>query len=346
MKKIIKGSLVLIATGFCLNLHADNSIGLQYAKSVPKSQRKQMNQDISLIRSLIVEDADQSATRLFKTPVTGPHFEAWLAQRSRYVVPEDFKIDKNAEIIRVGYPFPNSVLPSIEQGSARPGGGGNVVTVMSNIGTAVYLAGKMQSTLLGVKIPGIGRVSATTPRIGVFQIGEGHFLPLLRRQGSSDSTGQANSLARLATFFHEARHSDGNAKSLGFVHGVCPAGHNYAGYNACDRAANGPYTIGAAFLKSVMNQNCGACSEAEKEALRITYMDSYSRVIGPVNPNPSIDDSLQATLRDTCALLIRLGTKTTELPSACSNLSAPTTGSNTTAQVEIWDDAPEYGPAQ
>jgi hypothetical protein len=214
---------------------------------------------------------------------------------------------------------------------------------MSNLGAGLYVAAKQSRVLFGIDLPGIGQVTVNTPRVGLFQIGEGHFMPLLRRQGGTDYKSFANSLVRLSTFMHESRHSDGNGKSLGFVHAVCKSG-TYAGYNACDYSSNGPYTVGAVFLRSVTN-NCQNCSEAEKEALRNVYADSFSRIIPRAAPASDLDSQLAQTLKDTCDMLRRLNASPADM-SVCNKplpQAAASSQDASPAAPEIWDDAPEIG---
>lgn len=316
----------------------ENNTGIVFANSIPDNQRDLMIKDLTILKTLAVTDEDKEASRLYKTEVSAANYESWLMQRSRYVVPESFELSSSAKIIEQFYSYPNSELPDMEKGTAASPGG-RVKTVMSNIGAAMYLGGKKMGSLIGLDIPGVGVVSVKSPRVGIFQIGEGHFMPLLRRTGGTDFESYANSLFRLSTFFHEARHSDGNAKSLAFPHAVCPEGHNYAGYNACDKNLNGPYTLGATFLKSVAG-NCTECSESEKEALRNTYMDSYTRIIKSVK-QVTVGQDIADTLRSTCKTLKDLGSDISTLD-ACKNLDNPTatTTANEIASVEL-DDTPE-----
>ena len=297
-------------TGTTLLLSATQAVPLniRFANDIPTAQSDLMNQDIRLIRSLQVESSDpqltSQITELFGAVRSGTDYESWLAQRAQVIVAENFTPDRNTiRVIREQHFFRNRELPEIEQGRTPPRGG-RVKLVMSNLGAGIYFFGKSSGAILGLAIPGLNTITVNSPRAGIFQIGEGHFLPLLRRSGGTENNTYANSLMRLTTFFHEARHSDGNGPSLGFMHAVCPEGHDYAGYNACDANTNGPYTVGAVFLKSVI-ANCAACSEAEKEALRNAYTDSFSRMIlsaEQINEANSPD----ALLRETCEILADL----------------------------------------
>lgn len=321
---------------------SDNTLGIRCSKTVPKDQCKLLDKDLAILKTLHIDDSQQEVPRLFKTTASATNYEAWLADRVNYIVPEDFDFAKSITVLQNHYIYPNSIMPDIEIGktteNAAPTKG--PITVMSNIGSALYFAGKQSSSLIGVDLPGIGVVPANSPRIGLIKIGAGHFRPLLHKSGETNFDTQANSLNRLSTFFHEARHSDGNGKSLGFFHAICPEGHHLAGYNGCDRNLNGPYTIEATFLKTVVN-NCEACSEPEKEALRNLYMDSYGRVLIATPTKPK-DTSFDASIKESCDLLRKAGS-TADL-SFCDKYDnpAPSTTITTIPSVEF-DDSPEFG---
>ena len=121
-------------------------------------------------------------------------------------------------------------------------------------------------------------VPVKSPYAGILRIGAGLFMITMR---NPDLSAKSNSIFRVATLLHESHHSDGNAKSLGFPHAVCPKGHPYYNYNACDRNGNGPYTAGAQFVKNA-RLNCvadGKCSAGEAEILAIVATDSFSRIL-------------------------------------------------------------------
>ena len=157
------------------------------------------------------------------------------------------------------------------------------MTVMSNIGSALYMGGKNKRQIFNMKISrGLMRsaekVSVISPRAGIIQIGEGLFAPELTINKDAPDA-MINSIFRLSTFFHEARHSDGNGTSLAFSHAICPKGHAYEDEAACDESLNGSYTVGAVMLME-MAQGCGEnCSEREKEILKVLILDDASRIL-------------------------------------------------------------------
>jgi hypothetical protein len=148
---------------------------------------------------------------------------------------------------------------------------------MSNLGAGLYLMAKQRQILLAMRRSDGKIIPVTSPRVGLVQIGEGLFFK--KFQVNPEVPGApANSVSRLSTIFHEARHSDGHGESLSFGHAYCPSGHAYEGYPACDRNLNGPYTIGAQMLKT-LTQGCGDCSIKEKTILKAIEADSRSRVL-------------------------------------------------------------------
>ena len=275
--------------------YADGAQGIEFARGIPGSQTRVMERDLNAlaamtypqaIREYLAVPARQSFQRVMGFDVNSASLLtrnalSWLQQRVQYVVGESFDLEDNMYVASERHRFPNPTeKPTIETPTSQPRGGGTAKTVMSNIGAALYYAGKDGGVLLGLKIPGEGRVRVSSPRTGIIKIGEGLFAQLKHyRDLSADSI--ALRISRLATFFHEGRHSDGNGKSLGFFHATCPAGHDYAGLPACDRNLNGPYTVGYLML-SLFRAQCaanGLCNTAELAALSAAAADSYGRVL-------------------------------------------------------------------
>jgi hypothetical protein len=84
---------------------------------------------------------------------------------------------------------------------------------------------------------------------------------------------------RAETLFHEARHSDGHGKTLGFLHAKCPSYHDYAGLPACDLSTNGPYTIGALMFKYIMDSTADKSTEKTKKIQQLIYLDIANRTL-------------------------------------------------------------------
>jgi hypothetical protein len=158
------------------------------------------------------------------------------------------------------------VLPPAIRDGANKGG-----VVMANVGALFYLMGKKKGDLKGLRADGLGTIPFTSPRSGILMIGDGLIGVVPSNQPNAVRAFQ------LATLLHEARHSDGNRETTGFLHAKCPVGHDYAGQSACDDNLNGPYIIDALATKAMMN-SCQGCSAVERSNLRILYLDSESRV--------------------------------------------------------------------
>lgn len=254
------------------------------SSKINKDQRKTLKNDLEVIRNFsFAHSADpRTLTIMELDDLNSDSAYNWLRDRVSAVI-EDTDLDKLNIRGRAFSDYPRNEAAVIEQSLPAPsdGSGGRGVTVMSNIGTAIYYAGKTSNQLYSVKVKtgflSSKKIEVTSPRSGIIQIGEGLFMrKYLMNKDNEGAT--SNSLGRMAVFFHEARHSDGNGKGLGFFHAVCPIGHDFAGAHACDRNLNGPYSVGAQMMKE-MARNCDDCSVAEKEQMRLRYLDSMNRVL-------------------------------------------------------------------
>jgi len=193
----------------------------------------------------------------------------WLEERVQYVVGDQFSAEKIVEIDK-NHQFEN---PGILPPSICDGSDSNRQTlVMANIGAIYYLQGKKKGVLSGIRAEGIGLIPFSSPRAGILIVGAGLLGVVPAGQPN------ATKVFQLATLLHEARHSDGNKESAGFLHAVCPEGHDYAYRRACDSSTNGAYTIDFLSIKSMMN-SCGNCSAREMSVLRTLYFDGASRVL-------------------------------------------------------------------
>ena len=159
----------------------------------------------------------------------------------------------------------------------------NIVTVMMNLGASLYLTGKNPKDTGSTGSTQRVEYSLTvndsaylinTPRVGIIQIGKGLFTASLIKSSPTDS--MANAFIRLAVFFHEARHSDGNGDNAGFPHALCTSG-DYKDHYACEMNTNGPYAVQAT-LARLMRDACTDCTADEKEGMRLLMVDYQSRL--------------------------------------------------------------------
>jgi hypothetical protein len=271
------------------------SMAVSLDSAVPLDQTKSVQQDQDYLKKLQYQNnpTDVATAKLLKIKggLTAEKLQSWLDERVSLVVSEEMNLQGSLLVApgEVVYPeadlMPKTEKPkaSPERGPiASPGPGPGAerpkpVMVMANIGAAVYMMGKQNKVLLALRKSDGSILPLTSPHHGFIQIGSGLFLERFRVNPVAQDA-PANSVSRLSTFFHESRHSDGHGESLGFMHAICPEGHPYAGYPACDKNLNGPYTVGAQVMKS-LSQACGECSTKEKAILKMIEADSRSRIM-------------------------------------------------------------------
>ena len=127
-----------------------------------------------------------------------------------------------------------------------------------NLGLSKYLFTSSLSYGLGVVFAherGLYKVDINTPAIGVVRLGERFF----NSDYYSESPPAAGvdplafRLFRISTLLHEAAHSRGQGKYLGFAHVLCPQEIPFVGgTQACDASRNGGNGVKAAFLEAVV----------------------------------------------------------------------------------------------
>lgn len=266
------------------------------SKNIKSSMRLKIVEDLKRLEEFNLKNPNPELLKIMKlSDVNTRSIRDWLEERVKYVIEENSLSVLNMLKKKIVYvekeniSYPNShVLPfalnmSLDIVEAEDEG----VTIMSNIGAGLYLAGKEEEKLYGMKISqGILRnpikVLIDSPRVGVIQIGEGLFSRGMLIN-SDEPEAVSNSIIRLSTFFHEARHSDGSASSLAFAHSLCPIGHDLEGIYACDENLNGPYAIGAYMNIELIKACDDQCTLREKEMLKIDALDSLNRVLKKTN---------------------------------------------------------------
>lgn len=237
----------------------ENEAGALVASLEHLAENRLLNSDPRLLRILNVDSGD------------GPTVRAWLEERVQLIVGESFKGNRFKTVER-DYTFENpGVMPDAWRNRASEEKQGTLV--MANYGALAYLEGKEKGMLFGLDTSTtLGTLRFTSPRTGMLIVGEG----LLKVVPAGNRL--AERAFQLSTLLHEARHSDGNGKSLAFVHAECPAGHSFEGVNACDEAGNGPYVIDALAMKSMLD-TCLACSASERTIMEGQVTDSFGRVL-------------------------------------------------------------------
>jgi hypothetical protein len=302
MKKLILAITIASTTTMAIA-----GVDITISQKVKSDLRSKLEKDMSILNTFKFKPAEADTLKLMGVETLDSQSASkWLGDRVNYVIEENaltvFKllVKRVIYVERDGVNYPNQYVlpfpmdPKNKNTSISPtapvvaknddeddDGGAHVV--MSNIGAALYMGGKQGHQVYGMKISrGLLRksikVEIESPRAGIIQIGEGLFMKSLTVNNQNPDA-LANTINRLATFFHEARHSDGNGSSLSFAHTVCPPGHDFAGEAACDESLNGAYTVGAVMTKEMLKSCDDNCSERDKEVLKLIELDSYNRVL-------------------------------------------------------------------
>lgn len=272
MKNIVIFGLLLLLSP---TLKAQETFGgIYFDSSLPALQTSALKNDLSYLFQNTVKEVDprlQEITGIVE--VDGPEMYNWLYNRVKYIIGEDYNIwHRRNALTRRRHTFPSTPLPDFMTKSHDSFYG---VVIMSNAGAELYLRGKRDKTLRGIKL-NRKEIFATSPRVGILQVGSGLFMDKFLINNELNS--EANKIKRLGTLFHEARHSDGNSKHIGFHHDKCPSGHPLSGLNACESSANGSYTTEAVTTKTLL-LNCLTCSEEDRTKLTTLIADAYSRVV-------------------------------------------------------------------
>jgi len=256
--------------------------GVQLHKTMPEADRALLRGDLEFLEQNQFLTLDAQLTEnlgLSAQPFSGKAMLDWLSERFKIVVGADFAVDSNlsAESLNgvtpqtLGRVAPWSVM------DLDPSGKEEGATMMVNYGAQLYLWGRKYSALVYADLGG-RKLKIYSPRVGLI------LSDSLFSSGFYHEEGYAKELrgfrmGRIACYFHEARHSDGNGENIGFRHAECPAGHSYAGKNQCDTATNGPFGIEASMLRTFI-KNCDECSAVERQRLRLLESDARDRLLG------------------------------------------------------------------
>lgn len=247
--------------------------GIYFDSTIPASQLRTMKDDFTYLYSNPIKGFDsefQSMAELAK--VDGPHMHNWIYNRVKYIIGQEYQFKGRNLVKKSGHVFPATPLPPSIINRTKSLAG---IIIMSNVGAELYLTGKRDKVLNGIKLNNES-VFASSPRIGILQVGEGLFLERLLI--NKDANSEANKIKRLGTIFHEARHADGNSEHIGFIHDDCPPGHNMSGFPACESYSNGSYSLEAVATKTML-LNCLTCSNEDKTKLAVSIADSFNRVV-------------------------------------------------------------------
>lgn len=271
MKRML--ALTLSLTTSLSAVAGENFGGIELDSSIPAIQVRTLKEDFSYLYSNPVKSVDsefQSMTGL--SQVDGPNMYNWLYNRVKYIIGESYQMRDRNIVKKTGHNFPSTPLPPSLVNSTNQYAR---IMIMSNVGASLYVMGKQEKKLTGIKLNG-KTVFAPSPRVGILQVGEGLFLERLLI--NTEPSSEANKIKRLGTIFHEARHGDGHSEHTGFIHNACPPGHVLSGYDACEASSNGAYSLEAVATKTLL-ENCLTCSNEDKTKLEASVADAFSRVV-------------------------------------------------------------------
>lgn len=273
--------IILVISPFflasCGLFNKDGAYNITFDSTVPAEQKDLLTGDLELLGELNFSGVtNDDLDKMDLSELSSNSLGAFLQARVRYIVGESYDADSKKTVVSSYFNYYPTRFASFSSPFDR------VVTVMTNTGSAVYLAGKKSNVLYSIDVADENIVVNTT-RVGVIKIGEGLFSTTKLRNSSPSSL--ARRLLRLGTLFHEARHSDGNGTNAGFPHTKCNSGE-FAGMYACESNTNGPYNLEAMLMRHFYKA-CSNCSETELAAIQLTASDAASRLTyGAIKRDP------------------------------------------------------------
>ncbi len=248
---------------------ANDASDIPLDTTVPTDQQEIIKKDLALLGTLNLSANEKDSCTVGIKDFTGTSLVQWLKTRVRYIIGETFDY-KNPKVVAQrdnSNPYVYSAM------ATNPSNLSEVVTVMTNIGSLLYLVGKQKSVAYQVTINNIP-ITVQSPRDGIIQIGKGMFSA--NQVPGSSRTSFVNSLLRLAVIMHEARHSDGHGNHAAFPHMTCDSG-DYKGNAACEDNTNGPYAVQATMTRKFL-EACTSCTSGEREGLLLLQADYESRL--------------------------------------------------------------------
>lgn len=242
---------------------------IRFDSSVSSDDQESIQVDMELVGRLYgLAENSEDARKLGVADFSSNSVSSWLSERAKIIVGESFD-----EAAHVSLPRDTTTSRPVAF-SDRSWSPFSATTVMVNLGAAIYLSARDKNQLASVDVAGQS-LTVRSPRVGILAMGSGLFGALTIPGVPKLSIG--NVLLRVATYFHESRHTDGNGENTGFRHVECSGGGELGGLFACDGHSNGAYAI-EAILLTKFYQACTSCSSTEWEGLRVSIADNASRV--------------------------------------------------------------------
>jgi hypothetical protein len=272
---------------------------LHFHSGVPAAHQETVIEDLKLLERLEVKNAAIDLRVFsFDRNFIGPHpderrglnLSDWFMDRVKYLLWEDYDVQKNVTDASAFYLFPkmgstpsissrkflplsvsqdmaesfNQFLTAVSQGEMVSEGEMNLKSaatpLRSSLGENIlgvnlsylYAMGKSRGKAFSLNWDNGEKIDFSSPRVGMIQVGKGIFPD--DANVASVSKKLFNRFFRLSVLLHEARHSDGKDENTGFGHILCPVDHVLAMEYACDLPLNGAYTVSSQFL-SLVQQN-------------------------------------------------------------------------------------------
>lgn len=246
---------------------ASSANGIQLDPALSANEASKVANDIERIGSMSM---DGSGIKFFSDIFGGNDASSvtrYLQERVRWILSSQMDLDR-------------AMVPISRGGS----GDSKPQVVATNIGAAMWFE-TMSHGLppTGLQV-GNQVVEVRSTRAGVIQLGDAY------------SSEKAPAMLRASTLIHEARHSDCTGgvsrqdldllkaggepvhRECGHMHVICPPGHPYAGYPACDDHAWGAYAVESDFVVAVA-KSCGNCSTEDRNTALVVFVDASSRVL-------------------------------------------------------------------
>lgn len=291
IKKLLPLSLLLTSLSV-------SALDITLSKSIKSDLRSKIEDDLTFFETIKFDDEAMPETLKLMglETLTNESATQWLNARVKYIVSEKStsKLSQffynNVYVSQKNIDYPNpTIIPYPNQDLVIPEknpvnhSGDEPTTILNNLSSSFYIGGKLERSIYAMKISRgffkkAERVEVLSPRAGIVQIGEG-FFDIDLEVNREDINAYANRIFRYSALFHEARHSDGNGESLGFLHAVCPKGHDYEGALACDEMLNGSYAIQAQMIRELSKTCEDNCSERDKQMLKLVAIDSANRIL-------------------------------------------------------------------
>jgi hypothetical protein len=275
---MMRSIFILSASLFAMSQPSHAQGALNFASDVSTEQKTLISQDLALLKTLDLSLATQkdALSDLFETnSPSGEALHDWFHKRVQWIVSDMNRYPLMA-IQPEDQTYRSYRYRKLENWMVSQIGGINFGAVLYDLGDELTSKLKTQ-TQIKMRIDQTW-VDISSPRAGIILVGKGLLNP--ETSGNTNPNEFSARIFRLGVLLHEARHSDGNAESLGFGHVICPrdAGSELAGAYNCDASNNGSHRISAEFFRAVL-ESCGnRCTQRDRSLLTTHYKNAMARI--------------------------------------------------------------------